>query len=341
MVSMKDVAKLAGVSVSTVSRVVNKVNFPINEKTKESVEQAIVQLRYKPNLLAKSLRMRVDNTIGLVVPKIMYYFFSSLIGYVEDALVKRGYNLLLRNTDNDPKKEESFINNLISRNVSGIIFSRVSDESRVLEIIEKSNIPIIVVDRALNNEHTPSVILNNYKAGELAAEHLFGLGHRHFACITGQLNISLARNRLEGFRNYLMNRGIKKGNIFIFEGDFDLESGINAVKEMMESRVLCSAIWAQTDITALGVLKQLHYLQYKVPNDISVMGMDNAELTCMLLPEITTIEQPMREIALAAVNLIIKLIKKESIPKKTVVEPKLVVRSSTGLPPERVEVLQK
>ena len=155
MYSMKDVARLAGVSVSTVSRVLNNSNFPIDKNTKRTVEEAIKSLDFKPNLLAKGLKMRIDKSIGLVVPRINHPTFARLISQIEESLVESGYSLKLGNTRGDPECEDSFINNLIRRNVSGIIFSRVSDESRILGIIKEQNIPTLVIDRAIKNEEIP------------------------------------------------------------------------------------------------------------------------------------------------------------------------------------------
>jgi len=159
-------------------------------------EKAITKLNYKPNLLAKGLRLRSGHLIGLVVPEVIHHTFASFIYFAEESITKSGYNMILGNTHSDPLVEEKFIDSLIRRDVDGIIFSRVSDESKILRIIDSTNTPIVIIDRALENEDIPCIILNNIKAGELAAEHLVTLGHKKIACIIGPLNIALSRDRL-------------------------------------------------------------------------------------------------------------------------------------------------
>ena len=223
MSSMKDVAKLAGVSISTVSRVVNKQNFPIDEITKQKVLDATRKLNYRPNLLAKGLRLKSGHIIGLVVPDfIPLHAFANIIKYVEKFALEHDFNLILGNNQDNPDIEERFIDSLIRRSVDGIIFSRVSDESRVLKILHQQNIPIVVIDRALEDESVPSVVLNNVRAGELAAEHFVELGHRQIGCITGPLNIGLCRERLKAFKQVVVrhNRVFDEG--CVFEGDFKL-----------------------------------------------------------------------------------------------------------------------
>ena len=218
MSSMKDVAKLAGVSPSTVSRVINQ-NIPVGEQTKARVNEAIRKLHYKPNLLAKGLRVRSGHVIGLVVPEfIPLHAFANIIKYVEECAHQYDFNLILGNHHDNPDIEEQFIDSLIRRSVDGIIFSRVSDESRVLRILHERNIPIVVIDRVLEDESVPRVVLNNSRAGELAAEHLVSLGHRQIACISGPLNIGLCRERIKGFKHVLMEHGIEFSDDLIFEG---------------------------------------------------------------------------------------------------------------------------
>ena len=330
MSSMKDVARLAGVSISTVSRVINKT-IPVDEETRKRVEEAVRNLNYKPNLLAKGLRLKSGNLIGLVVPEFVHsQAFSEFINYTEEFAVKYGFNLILGNNHNNPDIEERFIDSLIRRNVDGIIFSRVSDESRVLRIIDKTNIPIVVIDRALDNEDVPSVVLDNYKAGVIAAEHLVKIGHKNIACITGPLNISLCRERLKGFKDVLSKNGISLKREFIFEGDFKYDSGIEAMKYFLENNYKITAIWAQNDLMAIGALNTLKHYGIKIPEEMSLIGMDNINLTEMVVPSITTIMQPYKEMCEKAVELIIKQEKKvEIFNKKVIVKPSIIIRETT------------
>lgn len=332
MSSMKDVAKLAGVSVSTVSRVINNQNFPVDEATKQRVHEAIKKLDYKPNLLAKGLRLKSGRAIGLVVPDFVpLHAFANIIKYVEEFALQYDFNLILGNNHDNPDIEERFIDNLIRRSVDGIIFSRVSDESRVLKILYKRNIPIVVIDRALEDESVPSVVLNNYRAGELAAEHLVGLGHKHIVCITGPLNITLCRERVKGFRQVLIEHNIEFDEEFIFEGDFKLESGMRGIASLLRNHEKITGVWAQNDVMAAGVIKELYKRGMKVPNDMSVIGMDDVSLASMLTPALTTIKQPFQEMSQKAVEMVIKQ-KEDHIvsDKKIVLEASLVIRETTA-----------
>jgi DNA-binding LacI/PurR family transcriptional regulator len=181
MFSIKDVAKLANVSVSTVSRVINNRDS-INEKTKERVLEAIKALDYKPNFLAKGLRAKSSNLLGLVIPILDIDPFTEIINLTCKIANKNGFDIMLGYCQNNPDLEEDFIVNLIRRHVDGIIFSRVSDESRVLRILNKTDVPVVVIDRVFEIEEISCVILDNYRAGEIAAQHLTELGHEKIAC---------------------------------------------------------------------------------------------------------------------------------------------------------------
>jgi len=329
MPSMKDVAYLAGVSVSTVSRVINQSVF-VDQNTRLKVEKAIRELNYKPNLLAKGLRLKSGNLIGLVVPEFEHN--QALVRFVscaEQSAVKYGFNLILGNNHNNPDDEEKFIDSLIRRHVYGIIFSRVSDESRVLKIIDNTNIPIVVIDRVLDNEDTPRIVLDNYKAGEMAAKYLVDLGHRDIACITGPLNISICRERLKGFNEVLKKHNAKLDHKLVFEGDFRFDSGKDAMIHFLNSGLNITALWAQNDLMAIGAMNILIRKNIDIPEDISIIGMDNIDDTKMLVPSLTTIAQPYGEMCEKAVETIISQKQGKIFNKNIVLQPELIVRETT------------
>ncbi len=332
MSSMKDVAKLAGVSSSTVSRVINQ-NIPVDEQTKKRVDAAIKKLNYRPNLLAKGLRLRSSHFIGLVVPEfIPLHAFANIIKYTEESAVRHDFSLILGNHHDNPDIEEQFIDSLIRRNVDGIIFSRVSDESRVLRILHERNIPIVVIDRVLEDENVPSVVLNNYHAGELAAEHLVNLGHKHVACISGPLNIRLCRERIKGFRRVLTEHDIAFGDDLIYEGDFKLEGGMKGTEALLRNHKEITGIWAHNDVMAAGVIKELDKNGINVPENISVIGMDDVSLATIMTPALTTIEQPFKEMSEKAVEMIVMQKEGKLLSDKTIiVEPSLIVRETTAM----------
>ncbi|MDY0091699.1 MAG: LacI family DNA-binding transcriptional regulator [Candidatus Vecturithrix sp.] len=330
MSSMKDVARLAEVSISTVSRVINQ-NIPVDQRTRQRVEDAIKKLNYRPNLLAKGLRLKSGNLIGLVVPDFVpLHAFAYIIKYIEESAARHDFNLILGNNLDNPDIEEHFIDSLLRRSVDGIIFSRVSDESRVLRILNKRNIPIVVIDRALEDEGVPTVVINNYRAGVLAAEHFISSGHRQIGCLTGPLNIRLCRERVKGFKDTILNHQLEFDDTFIFEGDFKLESGMKGAAYFRKPPQKITAIWAHNDVMAAGVMKELYKQGINVPQQMSVMGMDDIILATMMTPALTTIRQPFQAMSEQAVELI--LLQKHGQPileKAIVLEPELIVRETT------------
>ncbi len=329
MASIKDVAKLAGVSESTVSRVLN-MSLPVDESTRLKVEGAIKALSYKPNLLAKGLRRGSGMLIGLIVPEIVHHTFASFIQYIEESVVKRGFGLIVGNHKNNPDLEENFIDNLLRRNVDGIIFSRVSDESRVMRLINRTGVPVVVIDRAVEREEVASVVLDNLRAGCLVGEHLGALGHHKIACVTGPLKISLCRERLAGLNEALSRFKTGVDADWTFEGDFKFESGYLGAQRLFAAHPDITAVWAQNDLMAVGVLKYLLEHGKSVPGEVSLVGMDDISIARMITPSLSTVTQPFAEICERAVELLLRQKNGDGAgTEKIVITPDLVVRDST------------
>lgn len=329
MASMKDVAKLAGVSVSTVSRVINKT-IPVDDKTRKLVESAIKKTNYRPNLLARGLRSKSGHMIGLVVPEIMQSAFASFIEYTEMSVTRRGLDLIIGNTRNDPDIEERFIDSLMRRNIDGIIFSRVSDKSHMLHILDRSRVPLVVMDRAVGDEKIPMVVLDNYLAGRMAAEHLLELGHSKIACITGPLEIGLFRDRLKGFKETLLANGVSLEDVAIFEGESCYETGKEAVNYFLSRNIGITALWAECDLAAIGAMEQFKRNDLRIPEDISIIGIDDIEISKIVYPSLTTITQPFAEMCEVAVQMILDQKNgNEIVNKKVILKPDIVLREST------------
>ncbi len=335
MASIKDVARLAGVSVTTVSRVLSG-SPRVDEHTRARVEKAIARIKYRPNLLAQGLRSKSGNVIGLVVPEILHETFATFIQCTQRFCVERGFDLMVGNTGGRPEVEGAFIDNLLRRHVDGIIFSRVSDKSRVLHTIEKWNVPAVIIDRALDREDVPSVVLDNRKAGALAADHLTGLGHRKVAVVTGPQDIRLARERHKGFVAALARRGVSIPDENVYAGDFKFESGRAAARAFLERGLPMTAIWCHNDLMAGGVMNVFQRNGVRVPQDVSLMGMDDTSLARMSVPSLTSLTQPFEEMCRQAVELVVRMRAGERIrEKRTVLPPDIVVRESTGPVPAR------
>ena len=330
MSSIRDVARHAGCSTSTVSRVINNRDA-VDPATRKKVLESIDILGYKPNLVAQGLRVKKGNLIGLVVPSGTEHAFGAVIRHSLDIAHEKGYNIIVVNSHEDPDLEESYISDLLRRNINGIIFSRVSDESRIMPKIMNRNIPIVVIDRAFENEKVPHVVLDNYKAGYIAGEYLSALEHVDIACITGSMKITLCRERFNGFQQALSERGIELLNNNVYEGDFSFQSGLTAIRTLgCEGGCRFTAVFAMNDLMALGVMKGLHSSGLKVPDDVSVLGMDDLEFGNMVTPALSSIHYPFGDMVEQALNLLLMQIEEERLVNDTIIlDPHVSVKEST------------
>lgn len=326
---MEDVARRAGVSLSTVSRVISQ-KIPVSEGTAQEVQRAIKDLGYRPNLIASGLRSKSGRSVGLIVPTIRGDpFFAALIDSVDRSVISRGFNLLLVNAHSDPAFEEQMIDNLIRRHVDGIIFSMVSDESGVRELSTDGTVPVVMLDRVREGGRMLSVVVDNRAAGRLAASHLADLGHRNLGCVTGPRQIHLSIDRLEGYRGELLRRGLTLPESNVIGGDFTFESGVAAARKIAAMVPRPTAVWAHNDLMACGLVRGLTRSGIAVPDAVSVVGMDDLELASMLDPSLTTVSQPIGEMAERAVSLILDRTHAEPWETRIVLAPSLVVREST------------
>lgn len=332
MLSIKDVAASSGFSTSTVSRALNN-RESVRKETRQVVLSVAEHLGYKPNLVAKGLRVRRGNLIALAVPKSSSPVFTLVIQYVLNAARDRDYHVIVVNSDEDPDLEEAQIGGLLRRNINGIIFSRVSDESRILPRIIR-DVPVVVIDRTFDLERVTSVVLDNHRAGYLAGRHLAGLGHERIACLSGPLNISLCRERLRGFRDALAESGIglneKAG---VIEGDFSLAAGRVAAGELLRHSPPFTALWAMNDLMAFGVMRELRLAGVPVPSAVSILGMDDTEYCEFVAPALSTVHYPFRELAVSAVEALLAQMDGARTTNEIItLEPGLTVRESTAMP---------
>jgi LacI family transcriptional regulator len=267
------------------------------------------------------------------VPDVENLVFARLAKYLEEFLSAHGYSVILCNTNNDKNKERNYLSVLVQRKVDGIIFSRVSDESILFMSSYFRQVPYVVLDRTLEIEFAPTVKLDNFLGGFLAARHLVELGHRCLACVTGPLKIRLCRERLEGFREGLKVAGIDLRNEYIVESDFKINGGKEAALRMLATGNLPTAVFAHNDMMAFGVMQAFRSEGLDIPRDISVVGFDNIPLCEVVSPSLTTVAQPFEEMARLGVELLDSLIRGEKVTQKVmVVKPYLVIRSSTAPP---------
>lgn len=335
MTNLKDVAKLADVSVATVSRVLNG-SAAVSEVKKEAVLSAIKKLDYRPNLAASSLRAKDSKIIGLIIPGRTHVTFGMNTSYIADACNESGYSLLIGLHHDNTELEASLLDSFFRRNIDGIIISTTSEENLILKQVEDYDIPVVVIDRILQSDKFNCASIDNYKAGYMAGEYLVSLGHKKIGCLTRPINIWQCYQRVLGFKQALNDNHVEIVDKYIVEvPDFSFEAGIQGAEKLlaMKDCEMPTAIWAIEDHIAAGALRAMLNANYRVPGDISIMGMDNLDVSHMLSPGLTTITYPFKEISEVAVQCILDYCRDgNSRTKQFVFEPHLILRESTAGP---------
>lgn len=330
-VTIKEVAQDAQVSTTTVSHVINNTRF-VEPETRDRVMAAMQKLGYHPNSLARSLRSGVSKTIGLIVPDAANLFFAEVARKIEDDGYRQGYSVILCNSDNNPQKQTNYINTLLTKRVDGVIF--ISSGGRVEDLLKFSanQIPVVVADRDVPQELADIVLLDNEQAGFDATRHLIDLGHTVIACITGPDDLSPSMQREKGYRRALREAGIPYQQDQIIAGDFSFKSGEAAAQKLLSVKHRPTAIFALNDMMAIGAMTALRKAGLSVPEDVSIVGFDNIELASAVNPALTTIAQPIDEIARQATELLIHRLLGSRIGKnqRVILKAGLIRRESTA-----------
>lgn len=327
--TMKDVARAADVSLQTVSTVVND-KPGVTEETRQRVLAAVATLGYRPYSIARSLRTRRTRTIALVISDIANPSFATMASAAEVHAHAKGYSLMLYNTHDDVEREASYIAIAGERWVDGVLFVAAEDRLDGLAALDSAGIPSVAIDRIPQGYTGPSVTIDNVAAGQLAAEHLLELGHTHFAHISGPLYLRLSRDRQEGFRHRIEASGVAPGPIAAAEGDWTCAAGYAAMQSILAQGPPPSGVFAANDRMAIGAMAAMAAAGLHVPNDVSIIGLDDIEVSAYQLPALTTIQQSFAELATAALHLLLDLLA-DNPPAGTqiVMQPHLIVRQST------------
>lgn len=332
MPTMKDVARLAGVSVQTVSCVVNE-KPGISPETQARVWQAINALGYRPYSIARSLRTRHTRTIALFVTDINNPSLAAMASAAEDCAHAFDYSLVLYNTHGDIEREANYIRTAIERWVDGVVVIAVSEQMPSLKKLDEVGIPMVAIDRIPAQHTGPTVTIDNFKAGCLAAEHLLDLGHTRVAHISGPLSLHLARERLAGFQQAFEARGLTAGLCATGEGHWECAEGYQAMQRILAGNGCPTAIFAANDRMAFGAMRAIAEAGLRVPHDISVVGLDDIEVSAFQTPPLTTVRQSFTQMARLGVELLLNLLAGTQPEQPHVVlEPTLVVRQSTAPP---------
>jgi LacI family transcriptional regulator len=330
MATIKEVAVLAGVSSATVSHVINGTRY-VSDAVRDQVLNAMKELDYRPNDLARSLRSGITHTLGLIIPDSSNPFFAELGHCIENAAFKAGYSVILCNTENDMRKELLYVDVLTKKLVDGMIFVAAGENADIFKSLVDLDIPVVVMDRNYEGLDLELVSSDNHQGGVLATSHLISLGHTRIGCVSGPSKINPSSKRLDGYMEALKSKGLPVDPKYIVQGDFHPESGFDAGIKLLSLPERPTAIFACNDLMAMGVIKAAASMGLRVPEDLALVGYDDIELASYTNPPLSTIKQPKVEMGLTALQIILDRIgNRESGRQKIQLPVSIVVRSSCG-----------
>ncbi len=324
MISIREVAKLAGVSPATVSRVMNGTAH-VSESKKERVLAVIQETGFKPNEVARMLYKKRSNLIGLIVPNIENPYFSEMAASIEEAAYARGFSLTLCSSNDDEEKELSNIDLLSRMNADGILLLTNSEE--LLKKAGDIHVPIVLLDREVHHESAVACLQSdNYQGGRLAVSYLLECGCRQPVCIRGPQDVSSGRERFRGYMDVCAEQGIEP----LYLGDtYDYKNGLEIAEVLLDRYPEADGIIAANDMVALSVYNILTKRNIKVPEDIQLIGFDNIRLSGLVTPGITTVAQPIGQMGADAAKLIIDHLEEKEISRKNIYPVSIVERETT------------
>jgi len=334
-ITIKDIARFANVSHTTVSRALNNKSR-IRPETKEKILSIARELNYRPNFVARSLVMKRTKTLGLVITNIANPFYTELAQGIETMAIKLGYNIILCSTHSDLSTEKLYIEMLRSKGVDGILFSSAHMEDPNIVDLAEEGFPIILVNRRtyhqMVREKVDYVGVDNIRGGFLAIEHLIRVGHKRIGVIGGSSESSVGFERLEGGKQALTTYGLEVRGDYFLEGDFLKGSGYQGGKKFLKMDEPPTAIFAANDYMALGTYQAILEEGIKVPEEMALIGFNDIEFTSMKGIELTTIGQKKYEMGALAVKTLVERIEggKVGPSKEIILEPELIIRKTCG-----------
>lgn len=332
MSNIREVARLAEVSVATVSRALQQPER-VSLKTRNKVLAAVKQAGYQPNLLAVKFRSGKSNNLVVLVPTVANVFFARVISGMQDAAHQRHYALLLGNTLADDDAEIAYARLVQTSQADGLIQLRAFDPFATLDM-QTERLPMVNACEVLDKAPCPVVVLDNRAAAATMTEHLISLGHKRIAMIKGPARSPLTRDRVAGYRDALQQAGIGFDESLLHPGNFTLQSGHQAASELMQQSEPPTAIFCENDEMAIGAIQSLKQQGLRVPEDVSVAGFDDISFAAFCDPPLTTIAQPAEEFGRTAVNLLIDVLEQKlTLATKVILPFELVLRGSTGVAP--------
>lgn len=335
MPTIQDVAKRAGVAPITVSRVINNSGY-FSEETRARVEEAIDELGYVPNRLARGLRIKQTNTLALVLTDITNPFFTTIARGVEDAAGEAGFTVTFCNTDESATKEQKYLEALLQLQVDGILLVPAGSTADSVQYIQKYGTPVVVLDRRVPNSDTDIVRCDSEAGAYKLVSLLQELGHRRIAMLGGPEGVSTADDRLAGYRRAMAKIDQKEDGELIQSGSFTMASGYEMVKNAVALTPPPTAIFAANNFLAIGALRGLQECGLKVPEDVALVGFDDLPPAHVTFPFLTVVAQPAYDMAQVATNLLLARLSGDAPEtcQEIILQTELIIRQSSGGPIE-------
>ncbi|HVF91445.1 MAG TPA: LacI family DNA-binding transcriptional regulator [Blastocatellia bacterium] len=327
---IKDVAREAGVSTATVSHVINKTRY-VSEETRNRVLRAIERCNYYPNAAARSLASGRSNILGLIISDISNPFFPELVKSIEMAAFERGYDVILSNTNYDARRTSHYVRRIIERKIAGVaLMTSELDLSLIGELASK-HVSVVFLDLGFAGERMSNLVVDYEMGIEEAVHYLVSVGHVRIAYVGGPARLRSAARRLEAFRDSMERHLPRAGPPAIYEGDFKLEGGRKAAREILKSKPRPTAILAANDMMALGVMRECQAAGLRIPQDMSLIGFDDIAFAALADPPLTTISLPRTELGRKAVEALMMTIERPNHPGIEIHIPThLITRGSTA-----------
>ncbi|MBU0464972.1 MAG: LacI family transcriptional regulator [Proteobacteria bacterium] len=333
MSTIRDVAKLAGVSTATVSRVINSPKT-VREQTRGKVTLAMKTCNYKYNALARGFVTKKSNTIGLIIPTINNPVFAESTRGVQDYANHQKIQVILGNTYYQYDLEESLVETLREKQVDGLIITTTNPRGAILKNLLDEGFPFVLLYSTVKKGPVSAVGIDNYQGGYRATEHLVKLGHDRIGMVAGNFSRSdRSFHRWHGYRQCLKNHGIPYDKDLLAQTDYSLTGGRDSVKKLLSLQNPVTAVFCSNDYLALGAMKGARELGLNLPTDLSIVGFDDIQIASYVIPELTTIHQPAYEMGKLGAQLLFQRIGNQSKPEQLMLESSLIVRESTTKAP--------
>ncbi|MCG9732734.1 LacI family transcriptional regulator [Pseudoalteromonas shioyasakiensis] len=328
MATIYEVSKLAGVSLATVSRVMNN-NANVSDATRKKVTAAMDELGYRPNSIAQSLASNCSNSVGLLVSELQGPFYGPMMSGIENTFRNQGKHLIIAAGHSDEEREKQGIEFLISRNCDGLILHVEAVSDDYLIKLSKGRTPFVLINRYISELSDRCILLNNIKGGYLAAKHVLEQGHKNIAYISGPLWKQDAKDRLEGHKQALAEFDLEFDENLLFQGDFMEASGYEGLKALHQQTHPFTALICANDEMAVGAMASARDLGLTLPKQLSIMGYDNVFFTRHVYPQLSTVNYPIDEMGRMAADWVLNHVyQKQTPPLQTLFEPELIVRHS-------------